>query len=89
MGLTDRRALISLNSLEPFANFSSIMCVPGDYLRQFASVPGPHCQQITGVVWAVSWRWSRREAKFQDSLFAIEAGEADNVSFPKPVSVAL
>jgi hypothetical protein len=74
---------------EPFANFSSIICVPGDYLRQFASVPGPHCQQITGVVWAVSWGWNIRKAKFQDSLVAIEAVGADNVSFPKPVSVAL
>jgi hypothetical protein len=78
-----------LNSLEPFANFSSIMCVPGDYLRQLALVPGPHCQEIMGVVWAVSWRWNIRKAKFQDCLFAIEAVGVTNVSFPKPVSIAL
>ena len=59
------------------------MSVPGDYLRQLASVPGPHCQEITGVVWAVSWRWNIRKAKFQDCLFAIEAVGVANVSFPK------
>ena len=67
------------------------MYVPHDYLKQLqrAPVPGPHCHQITGVVWAESWRRDVRKGIFQDSLFPIYAVGTDNVSFPKPESVAL
>src|SRR5713101_2122502 len=65
------------------------MCFPHDYLKQLAPVPGPHCQEVTGVVWAESSRRDVRKGIFQDSLFPIQAVGTDNVSFPKPVSVAL
>jgi hypothetical protein len=40
-------------------------------------------------VWAASLRRDIRKGIFQDSLFPIWAVGTDNVSFPKPVSVAL
>jgi hypothetical protein len=49
----------------------------------------PHCPQITRVVWAASWRWVIRKGIFQDSLFPIRAVGTENVSYAKPVSVAL
>jgi len=60
------------------------------YLKQLqlAPVPGPHCQQITGVVWAESWRRDIHKGIFHDSLFPIWAVWTDKVSFPKPVSFA-
>src|ERR1700674_5326030 len=64
------------------------MCFTHDYLQQLASVPGPHCQEITGVVWPESWRRDVRKWIFQDSLFPIWAVETDDVSFPKPISFA-
>ena len=40
-------------------------------------------------MWAESSRRDVRKGIFQDSLFPIQAVGTDNVSFPKPVSVAL
>ena len=41
------------------------------YLKQLVPVPQPHCQQITGVSWAASWRQGIRNGIFHDSLFPI------------------
>ena len=51
-------------------------------------VQRPHCQQITGVMWAESWRRDIRKGIFHDSLFPIWAVGTEKVSFPKPVSFA-
>jgi len=64
------------------------MSVPEDYLK-LVPVLRPYFHQITGVVWAASWRRDIRKGIFHDSLFPIEAVGTENVSFQKPVSFGL
>ena len=64
------------------------MPLPGYYL-QLAPALRPHFHQITGVVWATSWRRDIGNGTFHDSLFFIWAIGAENVSCPNPVSLAL
>jgi len=64
------------------------MSVPDDYLKLVPALR-PYFHQIKGVVWAVSWRRDTRKRTFHDSLFPVWAVGAENVSCPKPVSLAL
>jgi hypothetical protein len=67
---------------------SSSMSVPDDYLKLVPALR-PYFHQITGVVWAVSWRRDIRKGTFHDSLFPVWAVGAENVSCAKPVSLPL
>jgi hypothetical protein len=67
---------------------SNSVSVPDDHINSPA-VPRPHCQQITGVVCAASWRRVIREGIFHDYPFPIQAVGTENVSLQKPVSFAL
>jgi hypothetical protein len=49
----------------------------------------PYSQQITGVVWAASWRRVIRKGIFHDSPFSNWAFGTGSVSFPKPASIAM
>ena len=64
------------------------MSVPDNYLK-LVPVLRPYFHQITGVVWAASWRRDIRKGIFHDSLSPIEAVGTENVSFEKPVNFAL
>ena len=80
-------ASISYDSIaRPQSSVSQARC---RVLKSVVPVPRPHCQQITGVVWAGSWRRAIREGIFHDSLFPIWAAGTENVSFLKPVSLGL
>ena len=61
------------------------MSVPDVYLK-LIPVLRPYFHQITGVVWAASWRRDIRKGIFHDSLSLIYAVGTENVSFQKPVS---
>jgi len=61
------------------------MSVPDGYLKLVPALR-PYFHQITGVMWAVSWRRDVREGAFHDSLFAVWAVGAACL---KPVSLAL
>src|ERR1017187_6582784 len=67
---------------------SSSNFVPDDYLK-LVPVLRPYFHQITGVVWAASWRRDIRKGIFHDPLFPIQAVGTENVSFQKPVSFGL
>jgi hypothetical protein len=68
---------------------SSSMSGRDDYLK-LAPALRPYFYQITGVVWAVSWRRGIRKGTFHDDfLFPVWAVGAENVSCPDPVSLAL
>jgi len=67
---------------------SSSMPLPGNYL-QLVPALRPYFHQITGVVWAASWRRDIGNGTFHDSLFFIWAIGAENVSCPNPVGLAL
>src|ERR1039458_4804683 len=71
-------------SLWRCVRFSSLS-VPDDYLK-LIPVLRPYFHQITGVVWAASWRRDIRKGIFHDSLSLIYAVGTENVSFQKPVS---
>jgi hypothetical protein len=66
------------------------MSASNDCLKQFPSVPRPHSQQIAGIVRKVSWRRNVRNRTFQHYfLCLVRALGAENVSFPKPIGIAL
>ena len=76
------------------------MPVPDGYLKLIAAlrpyllklVPAlrPYFHQINGVMWGVSWRRYARERAFHNTLFPVWwAVVAEEVSCPKPVSLAL
>lgn len=65
------------------------MSVPDDHINSPVLVPRSHCQQITGVVGAASWRRAIRKGIFHDDPFPIQAVGAENVSLQKPVSFAV
>src|SRR5512141_3420674 len=67
---------------------SSSTSVPDDYLKLVPALR-PYFHQITGVVWAVSWRRAIRKGTFHDSRFPVWAVGTENVSCPKPVNLAL
>ena len=64
------------------------MSVPDDYLKLGPALR-PYFRQITGVVWAVSWRRDIRKGTFHDCLFPVWTVGAEDVSCPKPVSIVL
>ena len=64
---------------------SNLMSVPDVYLKLVPALR-PHTHQITGVVWAASWRRDVRKGIFHDFLPPILAGGTENVSFQKPAS---
>ena len=66
----------------------SSMPIHDDYLKLVPALR-PYFHQITGVVWAVSWRRDIRKGTFHDSLFPVWTVGAENVSCPNPVSPAL
>jgi len=65
------------------------MSAPNDYLIQLVPAPQPHCQQIVGIVGAVSWRRGIRNGTFHYYLFRVATVGTENVTYPKPVSFAL
>jgi hypothetical protein len=65
----------------------SLMSVRDDYLK-LVSALRPYLQQITGVVWAVSWRRDVRKGIFHDFLSPCQAVGTENVSFQKPQALA-
>ena len=67
---------------------SSSTSVPDDYLKLVPALR-PYFHQITGVVWAASWRRDVCKGIFHDSLSTIAAVRTENVSFQKPVSFVL
>src|SRR5208283_2889976 len=67
---------------------SSSSMSPDDYLKLVPALR-PHFHQITGVVWAASWRRDVFKGIFHDSLSTIQAVGTENVSFQKPVSFVL
>ncbi len=71
-----------------FRGCAGVRRTPRRWKDQSVPVHRPHCEQITGVVWAESWRRDIRNGIFRDSLFPIWAVGTENVSFPKPVSFA-
>jgi hypothetical protein len=64
---------------------SSLMSNRNDCLKLVPALR-PYLYQITGVVWAVSWRRDVRKGIFHDFLSPILAGGTENVSFQKPAS---
>src|ERR1039458_7514235 len=86
--LTDRaeheRAMAAIR--KPTSSSSNF--VPDDDLKLVPALR-PYIHQITGVVWAASWRWDIRKGIFHDFLFPILAGGTENVSFQEPVSFGL
>src|SRR5450755_2232808 len=62
----------------------TVNAAPNDCLKLIVPIPRPHCQQITGVVGAVSWRRDIRNGTFHYYLFLIEAVGTENVSIQKP-----
>ena len=64
------------------------MSVPDAHLKLVPALR-PYFHEITGVVWAVSWRRDIRKGTFHDSLFPVWAVGAENVSCAKPASLAL
>jgi hypothetical protein len=71
----------------PFDSFSISACTGSR--AHFVSIPRTHCQQITGIVGAVSWCRDIRNGAFHYQLFLAEAVGAENDSFAKPVGFAL
>src|SRR5208337_5638197 len=67
---------------------SSSSMSPDDYLKLVPALR-PYFHQITGVVWAASWRRDVCKGIFHDSLSTIRAVGTENVSFQKPVSFVL
>jgi len=49
---------------------SSLMSVPDDYLKLVPALR-PYFHEVTGVVWAASWRRDVRKGIFHDSLSTI------------------
>ena len=78
----------SPHCLSQMTTSSSLMSVPDVYLKLVPALR-PYFHQITGVVWAVSWRWDVRKRIFHDFLSLIQAVGTENVSFQKPVSFGL
>src|ERR1017187_4206942 len=63
---------------------------PHDAIQHFVPAPRPQCQQVIGVVGAVSWGRDICNGRFHyDLLFRIDAVGTENVSYPKPVGFAL
>jgi hypothetical protein len=67
---------------------SSLMSVPDDYLKLVPALR-PYFHEVTGVVWAASWRRDVRKGIFHDSLSLIYAVGTEKVSLQKPVSFVL
>src|ERR1035441_4145248 len=63
---------------------------PHDAIQHFVPAPRPQCQQVIGVVGAVSRGRDIGNGRFHyDLLFRIDAVGTENVSYPKPVGFAL
>src|ERR1017187_5604386 len=63
---------------------------PHDAIQHFVPAPRPQCQQVIGVVGAVSRGRDIRDGRFHyDLLFRIDAVGTEYVSHPKPVGFAL
>src|SRR5213080_3779863 len=83
------RHFLSLTCMSLIFDFRPEWCSASpEFPSRLVPVLVPHCQQITGVVWAASLTREIRQRIFQDSLFPIQAVGTDYVSYPKPVSVA-
>jgi len=63
----------------------SLMSARDDYVKLVPALR-PHFHQITGVMWAVSWRRDVRKGILVDFLSPIQALGTENVAFQKPVS---
>jgi len=66
----------------------SLMSAGDDYVKLVPALR-PYFHQITGVVWAVSWRRDVRKGILIDFLSPIQALGTENVAFQKPVSFVL
>src|ERR1039458_287035 len=71
---------------EDMTNTSSSLMSNRDDCLKLVPALRPYLHQITGVVWAVSWRRDVRKGIFHDFLSPIQAIGTENVSFQKPAS---
>ena len=84
-----RLARLWFSSKSQMTTSSSSMSAHPDVYLKLVPALRPYFHQITGVVWAASWRRDIRKGIFHDSLSLIHAVGTENVSFQKPVSFGL